>query len=896
MSDLTSTARLLAGHLRAGLRSSILVALLVAITVFVTALVPRAFAEVATAELGHQLAQENPARLDLSGEGRIGMPPPPLSGEPTVDSILGPTGEVIDNLPSTLPRPLADGAGESVWLVKSSSGGGSIEGVDEFVLALRLAIDLTWSERIRYVDGAAPAPWVVDPDSPFEENPIEIGISQKAAIEMGVEVGDILQYSSGPLLIAGIYEPVDETASYWSHAYDLDQPALIRETGKPLKIQATVFVAPETVIDLQEPFAMGILVAWIPLDPHAYSFADLHTLGTQARNLVATPVPLPDFGALNLESSFNDVLDKTEASVAAISALIALSASGLLGVLVATYALSIQALIRQRRSALNLASARGASNGQLRGVMVLEAALISLPGAAIAIGVAAALVPERVAIEGWIAPVVLAVIPVVLAAVLVSPGSLREARQDIAVRSRSRLRWVLEASVAGAAVIALVLLQRRGLVASSDVVGIDPLLAATPVLLAASIGLLALRLYPIPLRAVRRMVRRRAAPVAEVGSARAVREPAIGAIATLALVIGVSIVVFSTIMIGTIGTSLQHAAEDFVGADVQVNAHDLPDTLVEEIRALPGVSGAVALAYRANVVLTDEAGDTRIGVLLADPDDLAAVRPDLPALGAATDTPLPMLVSESLDERLQGTRISLVDSPAAPVGVISDTSIPGMLERWVIVDRAAAAELGLSGQAPTRMLIDLADDGTAGADTVDAITAAVLGAQPDQFVGSVRIVDVNSELGKTRSAPITAGLEAALVIVTTATLLLTMLVVALAAAASAVSRNRVVGVLRILGMNPRQVRALVAWEFGPVAVASLLVGTALGIALPFLVTAVLDLRGFFGGYELPTPTLNPAWIAIAVGVYALAVVAAVLVATALGRRFAPASTLKMGES
>jgi putative ABC transport system permease protein len=105
----------------------------------------------------------------------------------------------------------------------------------------------------------------------------------------------------------------------------------------------------------------------------------------------------------------------------------------------------------------------------------------------------------------------------------------------------------------------------------------------------------------------------------------------------------------------------------------------------------------------------------------------------------------------------------------------------------------------------------------------------------------------------------------------------------------------VLGVLRILGMTPRQVRGLVAWEFGPVAVASIVVGTLVGIGLPYLVTSVLDLRAFFGGTVLPQPSLEPVWIAAAVGGYALAIVVAVLVASALGRRFAPASTLKMGE-
>lgn len=894
MSDLSATSRLLGDHLRAGFRASLLVAFLVAVTVFVAALVPRAFAEVATAELRFQLGQEEAVRLDLAGEGRIGVPPPPRTGEPTVESTLGRTDEVIDGLPSTLPRPLRDGAGEAQWLIKTVSGSGSIAGVSNLVLSLRVAIDLDWTDRIRFTSGSEPRAWVFDETVPAEENPIEIALSASSAAEMGVSVGDLLGYTTGPLVVAGIYEPVDPDDTYWSHAYDLARPSVIRETGMPPRVQATVYVAPELVLALQEPFATGILQAWIPIDGEVYSFADAEALGAQSRNLTATPIGLPDFGQLSLSTSFPEVLDEAEAAVAATTALIALSASGLLGVLVATYALSIQALVRRRRSALSLAAARGASLGQLRIVMVLEACAIALPGSALAIAAAAILVPERIGLDGWLAPVVLALTPIALAAILVAPGSLREQRQDLGVRSRSRLRWVLEASVAGLAVIALVLLQRRGLVASSDVVGTDPLLAATPVLLAATVGLLALRVYPIPLRVVRRLVRGRTAAVAEVGSARAIREPAIGAIAALALVVGVSIVVFSTVMITTVGASLERAAEDVVGADVQVTAHDIPESLVDELRAIPEVAGAVALTVRANVALTDEAGGTKVGVVLADPEELARVRPDLPALPEMAAGTLPVLVSESLSARIQGTDLRLVEVPVAVAGVVPDTSIPGMIDRWLIADEAATDELGLSGQVPSRILIDLTED--ADAATVEAITAAVLAAQPDQFAGSARVLDVDSELGQRREAPLTAGLEGALVIVAAATLVLTMLVVALAAAASAAARNRVVGVLRILGMTPRQIRALVAWEFAPVALAALLVGTALGLGLPYLVTAVLDLRAFFGGVVMPRPTLDATWIAAAVGVYALAVLAAVVVSTAVGRRFAPASTLKMGES
>jgi len=879
-----STLRLLGDHLRAGIRASLLVALLVTVTVFIVAIAPRAFAAVATDELRYLLGQEDPARLDVSGEGRIGLPAP--TNASTAETLLDATGEAIRQFSSTFPRPLADGTGQPVWLAKTTSAGGS---AGSLALSLRLAVDLGFDERLDYVSGAAPAARPLDAD---DEDPVDIAISARSASEMKVEVGDILQYSLAPLRIAGIYEPKHPEDTYWSHSFDLARPTIVRETGAPNTIQATVYVAPDSIVALHERFAVGTIAAWVPIDPMAYSFADRQVLATQVRSLTATPVSLPEFGSITFRSSFPDVIESAQSKVAAIAALMALSASGLFGVLVATHALSIQTLVRRRRFSLSLASARGASQRQLRSIMVIEAALIVVPGAAAAIAAAVILVPERVGIDGWLAPIGLAIIPIVLAAVLVSPGSLRGSRRDLSVRSTSSIRWVIEATIAGAAVVALVLLQRRGLVASSDV-GVDLLLAATPLLLATAIGLLALRIFPIPLRAARALLRRGTMPVTEVGSARAIREPAIGTIAALALIVGVSIVVFSTIMISTVGGSIQRAAQEVVGADARVDANDLPDALVDQIRALPEVTTAAALTIRENVVLTDEAGTTRIRIVLVDPAELAAVRPDLPELETSSDSARPVLVSQSLADILQGTDVRLGDEPVQPVGVVSDIAIPGMSEDWLIIDRAAADGLALTGEVRSRLLIDLED--TYDAATVDTIRSTVLSGQPERYVGSVRVYDVRSELAERRAAPTTSGLEAALILIAVAALVFTMLIVALAAAASAAPRNRVTGVLRILGMTPRQIRALVAWEFGPVALAALLVGTALGVGLPYLVTAVVDLRAFFGGATPPAPLLVPLWIAAAVGIYALTILTTVLLAAALGRRFAPASTLKMGE-
>jgi hypothetical protein len=123
----------------------------------------------------------------------------------------------------------------------------------------------------------------------------------------------------------------------------------------------------------------------------------------------------------------------------------------------------------------------------------------------------------------------------------------------------------------------------------------------------------------------------------------------------------------------------------------------------------------------------------------------------------------------------------------------------------------------------------------------------------------------------------------------------TMLTVVLASVAAATARNRTVGVLRILGMSNRQLRGIQAWELAPVALTAVLVGTALGLVLPIIVTSVLDLRPFVGGDLQPGPVIDPLWVLAAVGAFVVIVVLAGIVAAALGRRFAPAGTLKMGE-
>jgi putative ABC transport system permease protein len=140
-----------------------------------------------------------------------------------------------------------------------------------------------------------------------------------------------------------------------------------------------------------------------------------------------------------------------------------------------------------------------------------------------------------------------------------------------------------------------------------------------------------------------------------------------------------------------------------------------------------------------------------------------------------------------------------------------------------------------------------------------------------------------------------AGIEGALPVATGAALLLTLLALALATLAAGSARSHLVGVLRVIGANRRQQRGILVWESAPVVIVSILVGVGLGLALPYVVTAAVDLRAFVGGDIAPSPVVDPLAVTLAVLTVLLTAVLAGAAALALGRRLTPAVTLKMGE-
>jgi putative ABC transport system permease protein len=125
-------------------------------------------------------------------------------------------------------------------------------------------------------------------------------------------------------------------------------------------------------------------------------------------------------------------------------------------------------------------------------------------------------------------------------------------------------------------------------------------------------------------------------------------------------------------------------------------------------------------------------------------------------------------------------------------------------------------------------------------------------------------------------------------------LLFCIVAVVLAVIAAARSRNRTVGVLRVLGFSAAQVRGLVAWELVPVIVVAIVAGVALGVAEVFVLSAALDLTSFVSTRISTPPRVDGPVTAGIACVFAVATALTAAIATGVARRRSPDSRIRMG--
>ncbi|WP_129789335.1 FtsX-like permease family protein [Promicromonospora panici] len=796
---------------------------------------------------------------------------------------------------------------------------------------LRAATDV--AEHGELVEGrwpeATPGPVFADdgmgsPTRPEEPAPpVEVAVSRVVADRYGWELGGRYDTLGGAgivalaeryetLVVTGIFETGDPNADYWLHHGLAARPSIILTPNGGLIGTAAVYVDPAMITPLT--LGMAETRVWYPVSTGGVTAAEVPTLlsqinGQSAKTFLVEAAPGdPSPIQLRPSSRLGEILERLLAQRTGVDAIVAVLAVGPLGATVAVLALGARLVVDRRRTALALLRARGASGTQLRLLMGGEGLVVGLGSAAA--GFAAGLAVS--AGFGLDAPVTVSQVALALAAGLApaaalalatSPAGLRPTRADLAPRSRSRVRRILEVLVVASAALATWLLLSRGVVAGSGAgTGVDPLVAAAPLLVSLALTLLAVRAYPWLTLAVERALAPRRDLVPFLGAARATRDPAGGPVPAVALVLAVAIAATSAVLYSTVSGGIVREAWRATGADLRISGPLVDAPAAEKITALDGVEAVSPVAAVGDGVLREQSTSRRTEVYTADAAALATAQEDVAGAPATLrglagpggpEGAVPVILTRAAAGPGVGVGSpggTLVTSEGSvPVHVVDVVDeLPGLPagRALVLADADRLAESAGDNSYARLALVGLADD----ADRA-AVTAEI-----SRLLPTAVVEDPDQEADAMLAAPVSGGLVIAFVLAVALAGLLCAAAVVMTLMLAAPARARLLAVLQTLGLSSRQGRGLVGWEIGPWAVVALVVGAVLGVAVPSLVLAAVDVTALTGGITQPDPQYDPLLLGAGAAGFVAVVLAAVGIAAALSRRGEVAAQLRMGSN
>ncbi|MET0976732.1 MAG: FtsX-like permease family protein [Leifsonia sp.] len=895
--SVTSAPALVRRHLRAHPAGGITVAMLVVLIAVIAAAAPRSVEAMHTRAIGFALGAIDADQRDITGDA-IGIPDPGASDgsselSPASDAAWGAFDGAVRAVRSGLPSPLREATGEPQYFLS----------VDAFPIVypgsghhtkLSLAFDPRSDQRVRYLQGAAPAA--------TSDDVLEVSLATENADALEWSVGDTRTVETGEgssitARLSGVFDPEDPTDGYWSHAPLLTTPSImITGLGPPIYTGTGIVDASE-LGRIAGLAAATRLSVWFPVDPAAVTSANAADVVEQMRRFDSAPptieVSRTGYGPspLTFTSGAADTIDDTLARDAAVDAVLAMTASGPAGVMIAVLLLGCRIIARRRGDAMRLLAARGASPGDLRGLLLVEGLVVGVPAAIVGTLIGLAISTGAVEPDQLVLPLIAGLLPAVLLG-LGPVDSARSARHDLDEAGAGRVRVVIELVVVGLAVVATAALLQRGLTTAAASAGVDPLLAAVPLLLSLAACVGALRLYPLPLAWLAGRFRRRPGLSAFLGPVRALRDPATGLVPVLALVVGVAVAVSSSVLLSTIRVGIDDAAVTAVGADLRVSGIAITAEQVDAITEIRGVEAAATASGPKSLIIDAGGRRTNTSVVVADMAAIALVQAGqpgaLPIDAALTqDGPtLPVLAAASTASAIGNATAPELDGE--PITIVATVDGPTPLSsrgNWVLLDSAFAKRAGVNPVTHT-MLLRL-DPGA----STDDVTAAV-----EAVVGQEATVTTPGHVAAVlRATPTATGLQTALLVAIAVSGLLSAIAIAMTLVLGSDARGRILSVLRALGAGRSQARALPAWEIGPPAAVALVVGAVLGVILPAVILAGVDVRGFTGGRAQPALAIDPlATLGLVLG-FVFATAAFTIIALGTSRRVRASTILRTVE-
>jgi putative ABC transport system permease protein len=758
--------------------------------------------------------------------------------------------------------------------------------------------------RVHWVAGRPPSPTTGTTDlPPAPPRPgetaqtsavvVEVGIAADAVRPIGHGLGEtiILQPDERDVLvgpgggegfaamkIVGLFTVDDPTDPFWAADHGLEHVTYRSLGGDSLFVDVTALVPPEVYPaygTLMPSRLIGLRTTWRWfVDPATLHASDLDGIVRDLRRLDTTfpktgpaTLPLQDPA---LQSGLLPLLDGHRARWASALAILLVLAIGPATVAIATLLLVATIAARRRRNAIVLVRGRGGTLGQLTRALLLEAAILVIPVTALAIALAAVLVPPAGSAGGGpasalvggaaIRPVVAGgmVVAVIMALLLALTGlagagrvgpSARATEDAVPARPSAR-RMVLDAVVIVLAAVGAYLLRERGVRGASSTTALataDPLIAAVPALAGIAVAVAAVRLVPLPIRLLGRVMAAGRGLVGMLALRRASGSGTMGPLLIVLLVVA-SIGAFASTTLVHLERASAASSWQTVGAPFRVLsiAGDLPRAL--DPAKLPGVRTAAG-DFQALVAF----GPSRIRVQINAVDAPAYAEllagsptdPGLPAemLGPAPDA-LPVIVSSNLLTRPDGVKlgdrfsiaISGIDVPVQVVG--ARDALPGIppTSLFAVISRAQVRERqpGLS-LAPSILFLD------APADAGPALSTAITEITP-----AVRFDDRGVLEQTFADSPVTAAISDGVVIALAVAAAYAAVAVTAALAIAGASRAGETAKLRTLGLSRRQAWLLTIVEHGPTVILAFVAGIGLGIGLFALLEPGLGLDALVG--------------------------------------------------
>ncbi len=921
---LVGAVAVLLRRIRAERGVAILLFVLVAVTSFVVAASPRLFDRVADSGLRYEVARATSAQRNIQFT--------------TVDQIRAEDGEALANV---------DDRGEGLMERLPESVGQLIEGRSYVVDTTRFRLTdppnytsyVTLrnqdgvDDHIELVGGRRPARAAV-PTEPDQPPRFEVALSSAAAAQLLVELGDILPAEVDPgdpmlrtlfprpttaveMEVVGLFEVDDRRAPYWFDETTLAEAAIGGTDDSPIAF-ATALIAPEAYADV---FTLGLPTRYrwrLQVDAERLDAGEVTPLRDDLRRLGSSfgTAGSGANGRILYRSGLLDVLERFAARRTATEAALWVAAMGPLAVAAGALGLVAVIIVGRRRAALVLARGRGASAAQLLAAQLWEGLLISVPAAVVGLLLAGAAVPSRPAAASSIGVIVVALTVTALLLAATWPVA-RRARRDLerAEAPVGRLaprRLVIEATVVGIAVAAAWLLRERGLGGqrpSSASAGFDPFLAAAPVLVGVATALVAIRLYPIPVRALAWLTARRRDLVPALGLRSIGRNPSAAYLPLLVLTLTVAMGVFSSVLAATIDDGQVAASWQEVGADYRIEA--LPDGFLGpgvDPATVPGVEAvSAAFTETTNPVRGEVGRPGSLSLIAVDPVAHEAVLAGSPLAvqfpasihdaqgrsgSGAGDQPIPVLVSRRVPNGWQPLSIGEVFRHGVGEQPLT-LSVVGFLDTFPGVPRGTAFVV-----APMDPVVDALRAGDPRPTLLFVRGPASLGASlraavSDASVGAV--ASRHEQLAAERSAPLVAAVGQGFVVALGAAAVYAVLAVVAVVALEAQRRARELAYLRTLGLSEGQAIALAFVEHAPPAILALGIGILLGLGLAWLLEPGLGLAAFI---DPGTPVrLQIEWAAVAAMALSMLTVVGILVALNawLARRLDPGQALRIGE-